>query len=154
MLTKLLGGWLPLLVHSFYIGPKFSFWCSLCAHADRSPYLTMWPQTKNVLPRHPQSWTPLLRSKPFNMAMGWIKHEFIPLPWTWWPELIRATSFHSLPSAEMRQISCQQIFHLEHWQEGKNIQRADMRFASSLQMGESERKLPWLVQVIMSKGGE
>ena len=29
----------------------------------------------------------------------------------------------------------------------------DMRFASSLQMGESERKLPWLVQV-MSKGGE
>lgn len=104
MLTKLVGGWLPLLVsvHSFQVGSKFSFWCPPGAHADRSPYLTIWLQTKNVLPWCRWSWTPHLRSKPLNMAMAWIKHEFIPLPRTWWSELTRATSFHSLPSAELQ----------------------------------------------------
>ena len=72
MLTKLVGGWLPPLVsvRSFPVGSKFSFWCPPGAHADRSPYLTIWLQTKDVLPRCPLELDPTPQIKTLKYGHG------------------------------------------------------------------------------------
>lgn len=116
MLTKLVGGWLPLLVsvHSFHVGSEVSFQCLPDAHSEKPPCPMTWPQTKNVFPRCPCSWTSHFGSKPLNTATAWIKYEFIPLPWIRW-----STEGNFLLLSRIcksfRHISCLQMFHLEHW---------------------------------------
>lgn len=65
-LTKLVGGWFPLLVsvHSFHVGSEFSFRCLPGAHSDRLSPMT-WPWTKNVLPGSPAAGPHTLDQSPW-----------------------------------------------------------------------------------------
>lgn len=85
MLTKLVGGWLPLLVsvHSFHVGSGLfpvSSWCSFRQTSLSNDLV----RDQECTPQMPLQLDPHLGSKPLNAAIAWIKHEFIPCLWPQW----------------------------------------------------------------------
>lgn len=85
MWSKLVGGWLPLLVsvHSFHVGSDLfpvSSWCSF----KQTTLSNNLVRDQERTPQMPLQLDTDLRSKPLKTAMAWIKYEFIPFLWLRW----------------------------------------------------------------------